>query len=1050
MFYIKEKAKRYIDDLKPYIYKEQIPIKKFKFYKGNITQAYRPNFNDEDWRIFNIGEHWGGRDVTVWFRTKVKVPEEWGSGKIALELVVGEGQRGGLSGAESLIYINGHPVQGLDKNHQEIYLRPEWIAKGRLDVAVKAFSGLQEEDHLFKLASLVKIEEETEDFYYRILTMLKTVNILKEGSFNYEMLLKFLNDAINGVDFRKPGSKEFYKSIKKANKNLKRNLIEYKPKKENRPIVDVVGHSHIDVAWLWRLNHTREKCSRTFSTVIHLMEQYPEYQFLQSSPQLYEFIEEDYPEIFAKIKEKIKSGRWEITGGMWVEADCNIPSGESLVRQFLFGTRYIKEKFGVGCSILWLPDVFGYSWALPQIIKKSGLKYFMTTKISWSQFNRPEYDTFNWRGLDGTEILTHFITTPGMSGEPFYTYNGVLNPESTQGSWDNYRQKDINNKLLLAYGWGDGGGGPTKEMIETGKKMQELPGIPEVRFGKAEPFFKCLGEKIKSNPTLPIWDGELYLEYHRGTYTSQAQIKKNNRFSEVLYHNIELFNSFAHSFIDNYKYPQTDINDGWKTILRNQFHDILPGSSIREVYEDSAKEFTQVMDSGQKILNNSLEILAKNINLEGEKLVVFNSLSWTRAGVVCIPWQEGAPKKAFLSEDDKELFTKIVGDKNKVLRIYVPEIPALGYRAFKIVENNANNNNCPSIDQLTVEKDRIENKYYCIKLNEIGQIISIYDKEFKREILSKSTKANIFQAFEDRPMNFDAWDIDIYYSEKEYLVNDLVELVIEEKGPERGVIRFKWQFLDSTIEQRMIVYADKRRIDFETNVDWHQHQILLKVAFPVNIRSTKATYEIQFGNVERPTHWNTSWDYARFETAAQRWADLSERNYGVSLLNNCKYGYDIKGQTLRLTLIKSGIEPDPEADQGYHSFTYSLYPHQGDWFEGQTTKEAYELNYPLLATVSNNKDKGSNLPISCPLVNMKANSVILDTIKKAEDDNSLILRFYEYGNQRDTVKVELLHRIKNVLECNLVEEEIEEVKFDENKFEFKIRPYEIKSFKIRM
>lgn len=1056
MFYLKEKAKRYIDDLRQYIYKDKVSIKEFKFYQGDLPEAHEVDFNDKNWNTINVGDSWGGKDVTVWFRTKIKIPEGWNKEKIALDLIIGEGHRGNVNSAESLIYINGHPIQGLDKNHQEVYLKSEWIIKGRINIAIKAFSGLKDSSHLFKKANLVKIDVETEDFYYGVLTILKTIRVLGEGDLDYRNLLKFLNKAINTIDFRKPGSQKFYKSIKKANTNLKKELTEYKPKEENRPIVNVVGHSHIDVAWLWRLKHTREKCSRTFSTVIHLMEQYPEFQYLQSTPQLYEFIEEDYPEIFSEIKEKIKCGRWEITGGMWVEADCNIPSGESLVRQFLFGTRYIKEKFGVNCNILWLPDVFGESWALPQIIKKSGLRYFMTNKISRNQFNRFEYDTFKWRGIDGTEILTHFIiipavfTTAGGNKIHSYTYNGVLNPESVRGIWNNYHQKDINNELLLSYGWGDGGGGPTKEMIEVGNKMQELPGIPEVKFGKAEPFFKSLEEKTKDNSDLPIWDGELYLEYHRGTYTSQAQIKKNNRLSEILYHNVELFSSFTDVLINDYRYPQKDINDNWKIILRNQFHDTLPGSSIHEVYEDSAKEFDQVMSSGERILKESLGKLTKNIALDGEKLVVFNPLSWSRTGWISIPWEGRLSKKTFITEDGKKLFTKKIDSQNKKLLIYTPEIPPLGYKAFKVMEEEIKEEIVwPIRGQLIIGKDRIENKYFQIRLNKKGQITSLYDKEFQREVLPKGNEANVFQAFEDRPMDYDAWDIDIYYQEKKYIIDDLAEIKIEEAGPDRGVIRFKWYFLDSVIEQRMIVYADKRRIDFETNVDWHQHQILLKVAFPANIRSTKATYEIQFGNIERPTHWNTSWDYAKFETAAQRWVDLSERNYGVSLLNNCKYGYDIKGQTLRLTLIKSGIIPDPEADQGHHSFTYSFYPHQGDWFEGGTTREAYELNYPLLATMSNNKDKeGSLLPVSRSLVNIKANSVILDTIKKAEDDNSLILRFYEYGNQRDTVKVELLQRIKNVLECNLVEKGIEEVMFDKNKFEFKIRPYEIRSFKI--
>ncbi|PKP61883.1 alpha-mannosidase [Candidatus Atribacteria bacterium HGW-Atribacteria-1] len=1051
LFFTKEKAKRYIHDLKNYIYTDKIPIEKFKFYKGDVPRAHKTDFDDQSWGTFKKGERWGGRDVTVWFRTKIDIPAEWNSDEEAdLYLVIDIGQRQESSEIESLIYINGSPIQGLDRNHCEVYLKREWTTSRKLNIAIKSFSGLKEEDHLFGESNLVKVNRETEDFYYRTLSILETLDVLKEGSVNYESLIKFLNEAINIVDFREPGSEEFYKSIKKANSNLKRRLAEFKPEKENKPIVNVIGHSHIDVAWLWRLKHTREKCSRTFSTVIHLMSQYPEYLFLQSSPQLYEFIEEDYPEIFIKIKEKIKTSSWEVTGGMWVEADCNIPSGESLIRQFLFGTRYIKEKFGIDCKILWLPDVFGYSWALPQIIQKSGLKYFMTTKISWSQFNRPEYDTFKWRGIDGTEVLTHFITTPGIFGEPFYTYNGILNPTTLQGIWDNYRQKDINSELLLAYGWGDGGGGPTKEMIKMAKKMQELPGIPEVKFGKAEPYFKDLEERVKDNPNTPIWDGELYLEYHRGTYTSQAKVKKNNRFSEILYHNVELFNGFAYFFIKDYQYPQKEINDGWKIILRNQFHDIIPGSSIREVYEDSAEEFAKVFESGEKILNNSLRVLAKKINLEGEKLIVFNPLSWKRGGIISIPWEEEFTKKSFWTEDNEKLFTKIIGEKDKELIIYVPEVPALGYRAFRVVEDNNTDSDIskPFSDKLIIKKDYMENKYYYIKLNKIGQITSLYDKERQREILPKGSRANVFQAFEDRPMNFDAWDIDIYYQEKKYEVNSLMEMEIEEEGPDRGVIRFIWRFLDSIIEQRMIIYNNQRRIDFKTDIDWHQHQILLKVAFPVDVRATKATYEIQYGNVERPTHWNTSWDYARFEVVAQKWADLSGRDYGVSLINDCKYGYDIKDKTMRLTLIKSGIEPDPEADQGHHSFTYSLYPHQGDWFQGQTTKEAYELNYPLLAI--NLENEGGNLPTKCSLINVEASSVILATIKKAEDDDSLILRFYEYGNQCDMARVNFYLEVKEIIECNLMENEIKKVDFKDNELKFEIKPYEIKTFKIKI
>lgn len=1049
MFFTKEKAKKYLEDLKKYIYQNEREIGEFNIHKGDIAEGYKNILPDNEWDIINIGDRWGGKDLTCWFRTDLRVSSDMREGKTALYLDLGTGHVGGLGGAESLIYINGVPVQALDVNHREVLLTKEVLSNDQLKIAIKAFSGLQDTDRLFKAAKVAIINEEAEDFYFRALAILETVNIMAEDNYDYQQLLKFLNSSINTIDFRQPGSSVFYQSIKEANRELKGNLKDYRNNSENRPKVTVVGHSHIDVAWLWRLCHTREKCSRTFSTVLNLMEQYPEYQYLQSTPQLYQFIKEDYPEIYEKIKEKVKEGSWEITGGMWVEADCNVPSGESLVRQFLYGTRFIEKEFGVECNILWLPDVFGYSWSLPQIIKKSGMKYFMTTKISWNQFNRPEYDTFQWRGIDGTDVLTHFITTP-TEGQTLYTYNGIIDPESVQGIWDNYRQKDINDELLLAYGYGDGGGGPTKEMLEMGRKMQELPAVPEVKFGKAEPYFDRLENRVKDNSDLPVWDGELYLEYHRGTYTSQAEVKKNNRNSEILYHNLELFSSFASSIDENYTYPQSMINEGWKTILRNQFHDIIPGSSIHEVYEDSAKEFTQVIEAGNKMLDKSLEDIANKVNVDGERLVVFNSLSWSRDGLILLDWQEKFKNKIFVSLDGERLSTEIINGKNKHKQILIrlPEIPSLAYKVFKIVDKDTVQTSDAQLSdtKLLIKGNVIENLYYVIKLNDNGQVISLYDKEAEREVLPDGMKANVFQVFEDKPMNYDAWDIDIYYQEKEYVVEKLINREIVEESSERVVIRFKWEFLDSIIEQDMIVYADKRRIDFKTEVDWQQQQLLMKVAFPIDVRTTKANYEIQFGNVERPTHWNTSWDYAKFETAAQKWADLSERDYGVSLLNNCKYGYDIKDKIMRLTLIKSAIQPDPKADQGHHSFTYSIYPHLGDWYDGNVTKEAYQLNYPLLYKFADNE--GGALPDSKSLLDINAESTILETVKKAEDSNSLILRFYEYGNRRDKVQLNLPDTAM-ILETDLMEREMKDKEcIKDSKFIFEIKPYEIKTFKI--
>ncbi|MFW5987970.1 MAG: alpha-mannosidase [bacterium] len=1034
MFMKEGKIDRYLKDLKDNLIQDSISIGKFEVYPAKLDNKTLPDFSKLERKTLHVGERWGGKNVCRWFKAEVTVPGDWdlNKGKVYLEIVPGAGHYGNLSGSESLLYLNGKPIQGLDRSHSLVFLDEEELnSTPTLKLSLKSFSGLESKKHTFKKAELIYRDKNLEDYYQRVKVVFESLKTMEEGEDLRKKLLKCLDTSINMLDFRKANSKKFLISAEKANIYLKKELEKLNTaSKHNLPVITAVGHSHIDVAWLWQLLHTREKCSRTFSTVLKLMDEYPEYTFVQTMPQLYKFIKEDYPEIYAKIKEKIKQGQWEITGGMWVEADCNVTSGESLVRQFLHGKKFIEEEFDVDWNILWLPDVFGYSWALPQIIKKSGMEYFMTTKISWSQFNRPEYDTFTWRGIDGTEVLTHFITTPEIHNEsPFYTYNGILNPESAKGIWDNYQQKDINDDLLLAYGWGDGGGGPTRKMIESGKKMQEVPGMPKVSFGKSEDYFKNLAQKLDKEKELPVWDGELYLEYHRGTYTSQSKVKKNNRKAEIMLHDVELFNNFS-SINSQLEYPAKKINDNWEIVLKNQFHDILPGSSIKEVYEDSNAEFKKLFKESETLLNRSLEEIAYQIEGNGEKVVVYNSLPWSR--------------DAYINLNDKEYEIK--------------SIPGSGYYSFEIDEKTLKPINedakkvklssaKKAVSKLIVKDNSIENKFYKIKLNNKGQIVSLYDKEYEREVITENDKANLLLAFEDRPMRFNAWDIDIYYQDKEYVIDDLKEMKIN-KVNDKVLINLEWSFLDSTIKQKMIIYADQRRIDFETDVDWQEEQILLKTSFPVDLRTTKANYEIQFGNVERNTHWNTSWDYAKFEVVGHKWADLSEGDYGVSLLNDCKYGYDIKDQKIRLTLIKSGIYPDPEADQGHHTFTYSLYPHGGGWFEAGTAKEAYELNYPI----KNIKVEGENgpEPKAKSYIEVDEQSTILETVKKAEYSDGVILRFYEYGNRRDTVKVKFDNEIKSVAECNLVEENIKVVENNESEFTFNIKPYEIKSFKLEL
>lgn len=1030
MFLKEDKITRYLKDLKANLNLREKSIPQFTVYPAELTKKTIPNFEDLSGQVFKIASSWGGKNICRWFRTEITIPVQWkDQGNIYLEIIPGAGHSGNLAGAESLLYLNRQPVQGLDRNHFLLKLSSQDLSQNKLEILIKAFSGLETVQHNFKIAKIICRSKAGEEFYQLANTTLAALKTMNSNNQLKAKVLNTLNHSINLIDFRQPGSTAFFASLVKALEYLRGSLKELKAaESKSLPTITAVGHSHIDVAWLWRLLHTREKCARTFSTVLRLMDEYPDYTYLQSTPQLYQFIKEDYPEIYAKIKEKIAAGRWEVTGGMWVEADCNLSSGESLVRQFLQGYNFIKKEFGVDWNILWLPDVFGYSWALPQLIKKSGLKYFMTTKISWSQFNRPEYDTFSWRGIDGTEVLTHFITTPELEQEsPYYTYNGILNPESVAGIWSNYRQQDINNNLLLAFGWGDGGGGPTRKMIESGLKMQEVPGLPTIKFGQAESYFKKLADQLADKSDLPVWDGELYLEYHRGTYTSQAEIKKNNRKAEIALHDAELFNSFA--FIADYcPYQQEIINKSWQTVLKNQFHDILPGSSIKEVYQDSRAEFAAVFANTDQVLKNSLREIAARIAGPAKKLVVFNSLNWVR--------------NAYLTVGDQEYLIK--------------DIPANGYLAFKMTAGEIKDPaNYPELEPvktrsanrfLKIAGNSFENKFYRLTVNQLGQLSSIYDKEFERELIPAGQVANHLQAFEDRPLQYNAWDIDIYYQEKEYTIDKLEKMEAAIRG-DKIIIDFSWKFLDSTINQQLLLYADQRRIDFKTEIDWQQEQILLKTAFPVDLRATSADYEIQFGNVSRPTHWNTSWDYAKFETVGHKWADLSERDYGVSLLNDCKYGYDIKDQVLRLTLLKSGVYPDPTADQGQHNFVYSLYPHPGDWFIGKTVQAAYQLNYPIKKVVTTAAAGQAERKKS--LLELETESTIMETVKKAENSSDIILRFYEYGNRRDQVKVKFDFEFKEIRLCNLIETEQGEVlKQNSKNFTFIIKPYEILTYQV--
>lgn len=1039
-----EKLKRRIEEFPRYIYEERRPITDWQMADAAWDEHSVPDFSPGQLRPFQLGDFWGGPNTWKWFVARCEIPADWRGKTVALYFNFGRRGEWEATASEALLYINGKPLQGLDTAHHEVVLPEEYVNTGELDIAIKAFTGMNGKRGVFDQAEMVRINTVAEEFYFLLRNAYRAALTLDENDPVFVKVKGFLERAVRTLDYRRPGSKLFYESVARALEGLKADLGSI-PAGEFRPVVTGVGHSHIDVAWLWQLHHTREKCSRTFSTALRLMEQYPEFVFIQSQAQLYKFIKEDYPEIYERIKEQIKAGRWEVNGGMWVEADCNVTSGESLVRQFLFGNRFFEKEFGIKSNVLWLPDVFGYSWSLPQIIKKSGLDYFMTIKISWSQFNRFPYDTFRWRGIDGTEVLAHFITTKNRPDDWAYTYNGFTDADVVRSAWDNYRQKDINNLLLSAYGYGDGGGGVTKEMLENGRAMQYLNFMPEWRPGKAGDFFRELDAGIKDNPLLPVWHGELYLEFHRGTYTSQAQQKRANRKAEFLLHNAELFSSLAHALVPGYVYRQEDINKAWELVLLNQFHDIIPGSSIHPVYEDSQKQYETVQKLGKDVLAEACQALVAEMDVAAGELVIFNPLSWQRSDLVTAPWDERLAGAIVIDDEGNRSAVQkatIAGETKAIF--WAKDVPASGYKILRVEKSGIDTPATAQEPALFVSERAMENDFFRLTLDEKGRLSRIYDKVNDREVLAPGAAGNVLIAFEDKPLNYDAWDIDIFYQEKPYEVTDFQGAEVVENGPQRAVLRLTWRFMDSTITQNLILYRHIPRIDFETEVDWHEHQTLLKVAFPVNVYSNKATYDIQFGNVERPTHWNTSWDWARFEVVGHKWADLSQRDYGVSLMNDCKYGYDIKDNVMRLTLIKSGIQPDPQADQGHHRFTYSLYPHTGSWYEGGTVQEAYSLNNPLWAVPVAAAGTG-RLSRSYSLLEKVGEGVVLETVKKAEDSDDLILRFYEYGGGRAITPVKPNLPVKEIVETDLMERPVE----SDDDLEV-LTPFEIKTLKVSL
>lgn len=1044
------KVRRTISEVKKNIYFNHEIIPAFDMKDGFYRNIEEVDNSTNPWKEYKRGDFWGGRDIDAWFRFNVSIPERMKGQEVALYVCTGitdVDREETTTNPQMLLYVNGELIQGLDINHKEFILIKEAQGGETYQIDIKTNSGMfQRKINL--CAELVAVNEGARNLYYNMKNPFDVAMNLPEVDYNKVKLLEALDATCNLIDLRKPQSELFNKSIESANQFIEVELYEKLCGHEDA-IASVIGHTHIDVAWLWTVAQTREKVARSFSTVLSLMEQYPEYKFMSSTPQLYKFIKEDYPELYEKIKERIKEGRWEADGAMWVESDCILVSGESLVRQILYGTRFFRDELGVECSTLWLPDVFGYSIAIPQILKRSDIKYFMTTKIGWNDTNRFPYDTFMWRGNDGTEILTHMITTayPRQSVTSYATdYNGQLFPQTIMDGFAKYRENNINNDILISYGYGDGGGGPTKEMIENHRRLNRgIPGCPKTVVKTVNEYFNELEEKVMGHKKLPKWVGELYFEYHRGTYTSMARNKKSNRKCENNLLNLEQLSTLKASLIGG-EYPKSKLDKHWELVLMNQFHDILPGSSIGEVYDVTKVEYEAIEKDLKEAIDLTVREISSNIELTEDSIVVFNTLAYNRDDIVVIPY-DSKFENAIIKDEDGSCISYEVShkDEEKKVVFFAKGIPSNGYKVYSIVSGTCN---CKKDEEFVVNETKIENKFFSIDIDENGVFTSIFHKINNRQVLKEGERGNKLLACEDKPVAWDNWNLSKFHKEKVWEVNDVSSIKLVEDGDARKVLRIERSFLDSKIVQDIIVYKEIGRIDFDTYADWKETDIVLKASFPVDINTDKATFDVQFGNIERTTHENTSWDQAQYEVPVLKWADISEEGYGVALLNDCKYGYDVKDNDLDLTLLKCGTYPNPNADREEHRFMYSLYPHAGNFKEGKVNEMAYKLNVPTVAVIEE-KHHGK-LPKSISFLSVENDNVALETIKRAEDDNSIIVRMYEFCNKRSTIKVNTHLAIEEVKECNLMERELCTIDSNENSFEFNIKPFEIRTFKLKL
>lgn len=973
----------------------------------------------------HVGDLWPVVDPSVaqgpvFFRASVVVPQDWQGRPVELELDVGgeglvtlsSGLRGGLNPYHRRFAVEETEVQ------VEVQAVPKGLfgqpsARPALNVAQLCLPDTAVRTLLLQLQLVVDAAKELpshEAVPHLLHAAEKTIAGLDWPTHAQEHLARLpLNPAVISGDLwnvphnlptPSPLSAEMQHRVLEASKQLSADLRALQSIYPQQGLLKLSGHAHLDLAWLWPVPESRRKAERTFETVLHLMDFDPDFTFNQSSAQLYAWIEEQNPELFERIRQRVKEGRWEAIGGMWVEPDGQMPSGEAMVRQLLYGQRYFQEKLGVKSRVAWLPDTFGFAGNLPQLFQQAGMPYFFTTKLSWNETTPFPHDLWTWEGLDGSTVTAHLFKNnywgmPGMG-----SYNGDISPAHTVRVWKNNLGKQLNvwqgrmPESLFTFGFGDGAGGPTHEMLQRYTLLQDLPAVPAVQHSTVEAFFDGLPQKA-----LPVWSGEMYFELHRGTLTSQAETKRLNRRLEQALVSTETLLTLQ----GKHQQHHAQLEQLWKTLLLNQFHDILPGSSIHEVYQESHQEMQ--------------DALQQTLQLQGQD----PSGNW-----IFNPTLQPRPLTVVLPMDQKARFP----GGQAVQEGWLCHHPEVQLSALGSVALPASLPETHGVRvETTAEGFLLENRHLRVQIQKDGTLSSILDLDHQREVLAGPS--NRLVVFPDLPRDWEAWDVDgrIDLPENGQTLT-AAEVQVLEEGPLRAAVQVVWKHGHSSIEVTYQLLADSRELCMDTRVDWQERRTLLKTFFEVQVRSPEFTAETLFGMVKRPTHRNHKTDAARFETCAQRFIDLSETGYGVALLNDSKYGHSVRGKTMGLTLLRGPMYPDPQADLGKHHFRYALLPHAGDVCQAHVMGAAEHFNGPLVLL--------PDCPSAAPFV-LKGLTVMLSCLKGAEDGGGLVVRLFEPYGARGAIT--LTASGGNWQQLNLLEEPLGECSKDQ--ITVQVKPFEV-------